>query len=122
MNIDDLKKAVSDICEILNAVSKLINKQGILSLMGAIAPAQDLSQLDWVKVKAEILDLDASERAQLNDVLKQKLQLQKPEVQAKLLDAVDCLEQVIDLAHYGIDVYNRGKVLVDRVKRLVGAA
>jgi hypothetical protein len=119
MGIDELKKVVKDICDVLNSVSRLIAKEGLLSLYPAVGAIQDLIKVDYKKVKDEILDLDSAERADLNKVIAASLQLKNPVAQQKLLDSVDCIEQVVDLAHYAVDGYNRGKVIVDRVKRIV---
>lgn len=121
MNIDDLKKVVSDSCQVLNAVSKFVNKQGITSLFAAIGPVQDLALVNYTAVKTELLSLDQAGKDDLNATIKSSLQLVNQDVQAKILSGVDCVEQVVNLAEEGISLFNQGSVLVNRIKTLVGA-
>lgn len=119
MNIDDLKKAVVDICQVLNALSKFINKGGILSLWGAISPVQDLALVNWVNVKNEILKLDEAGKKDLNAAIAANLQLVNPQAQAKVLAGIDCVEQLVNLAEEGISLFNQGQLLVSKIKALV---
>lgn len=121
MNIDDLKKVVADVCQVLNAVSKFVAKQGIGSLFGAIGPLQDLAIVNWGLAKSELLALDNIGRDELNAVMKSNLQLVDAAAQAKLLAGVDCIEQAVNLVEEGVSLFNQGKGLVDRVKQIVGA-
>lgn len=121
MNIDELKKVVSDVCQALNAVSKFINKQGIFSLYPLIAVSQDLVLVNWTVVKGELLKLDATGKAELDAVIKANLNLVNAASQAKLIQAVDCVEQAVGLVEEGVGLFNQGKGLVDRVKSIIGA-
>lgn len=121
MNIDDLKKVVSDICQVLNAVSKFVNKGGVLSLWGAISPVQDLATINWGLVKSELLNLNAAGKAELDATIASQLQLVNPAVQAKVISGVDCAEQLVNLAEEGISLFNQGQLLVGKIKLLVGA-
>jgi len=119
MNIDDLKKAVADICQVLNCVSKALSGQGILSLIGAVSAFEDLAVINWGAVKQELLKIDSAGKDQLNFVIQQNLKLANPVAQAKVLAAVDCVEQAVDLGEEAVSLYNQGKNLVDKVKALI---
>lgn len=121
MGNDDLKKVVSDVCLVLNAVSKFIAKQGISALFSAIGPLQDLAVINYGLVKSELLKLDNAGKDELNALVKANLQLVDANAQAKLLGAVDCVEQAIGLVEEGVSLFNQGKGLVNRVKQIVGA-
>lgn len=119
--VEKLKTVVVSLAQVLNAVSKFINKQGLFALYGVVEPVKTLVALDWVQAKKELSEVSYDERLALEQAFKTEVNLQNPEAQKKLQDAVDCLEQVFAVAHEGFTVVENAKVVYEKLKQLVGA-
>lgn len=111
--------------EVLNVVSKVLNKQGLWHLLGLQGAVKVFTSLDFAALKEELKDLSEVEREEVEAAFQMKLALVKKEVQAKLVDAVNLVEDgvdfVEDVVESGAGYFTRGKDLFQKAKALVGA-
>lgn len=92
---------------------KIPNIFKILSLGGALQP---LASVNWPQVVPEALDMDAAE----NQGLKNALNAALPDVEdAKIKDLVLSLA---DISAPAVDLYGKGKKLIDAAKAAFGQA
>lgn len=114
--IEELKKAVVDVADIINVVDKVLNKGGLMALLGLVSPINALKALNLPVLKQEISELDGEERVAVEAAFKAQLKLAKPDVQAKVEGGISHIEEAIVLVNKAIDLVNEGKSLVEKVK------
>lgn len=114
--IEELKKSVVCVAEVVNVVDKLLNKGGLGVLFGLITPINVLKALNLEQLKKEISELDEAERHEVQAAFKAQLKLVKPDVQAKIEGGIGHVEKAIGLVNKGIGLFNEGKGFVEEVK------
>lgn len=112
VGIDGLKKVVLAAAELLNVASKIINKEGIFVAFQLADELTALSNLDAAALKAEVADLSPEEKLDLVNTFKQKLVLQKPEVEAKIEAGVDVLNDAVEVVVSAVVVVQKAKALL----------
>lgn len=111
----DLTKDAQDVALLLNALSKIVNHQGLLpALWASIAPVEDLLASDFSAVKAAIQD--PAQRQQAETAFKASLSLVNQDVQAKLVALDDCLEQAISIVEDAVGEVKRTVDFINQLK------
>jgi len=132
MGIEQLKLVVKDLAICLNTASKIIAKQGLLSLLDLREVGMDLIALDKNQFLSELKDVSDEERAQLEEAFKASLNLVNKQNEMKIEDGVMLLEKIVKYGQgiygYALRVYSdaqgyygEGKALLAEIKALVSA-
>lgn len=119
LGVPKLKEVVVHVAKVLNAVSAFAHKQGLIALFPVIGEAQDLVKVDWAGVRDEIVDLSAPESEEVQAALATELKLQNPNVQVKVLEAIDCAQAAAAVIVKELALVSEAKVVVDKVKALL---
>ena len=119
--VQEFKEVAKSVAQAANAVSKLLNKGGLLSLLGLVEPLNALKGVDFAVLKQELGELDAADRAAVEAEFAANLSLHDPAVQAKILAGVGVLDEGIELVGRAVKLVNDSVDLVNKAKALVGA-
>ncbi len=123
LGVEKLEDVIVSAAHVANAVSAFAHKQGLLALYPIIAEAQSLVKTDWDGVKQEIMDCSAEESEKLQKALSSALMLQNPNVEPKLLEWMDMVQEIVAFAIAKIELgkvaVEEGKVLAEKVKAMV---
>lgn len=108
------------VAQVVNVVSKVLNKGGLLSLFGLLEPINTLKGIDLSKFKDELGELGEDDRKAVQKAFTDTLDLADKAVQAKIVGTVGYLEKAIDLVNRALGMVNEGKSLVLEVKAFLG--
>lgn len=100
--VENLKVLAADLAEALNVASKEIHGGGLLGLWGALGIVSSLKGLNWAQVKLEVSEVSTDERVAVEKAFASALQLQDPNVQAKILAGEGFLERAISLVSQAV--------------------
>jgi hypothetical protein len=118
--VDESKKIVGSVAELLNVVDKVVHKAGLIALLGAIAPINVIKSVNFSVFKQELGELSKEEREAVELEFKSKLQLQDQALQAKFVAMTDCLDKAVVLVEKALGLFNDAKALVAEVKAILG--
>lgn len=121
VGIENLKKLVTIGCEVVNVGSKILNGGGIWSLMSLINDVSVIKTLDKNAVLLEIKDLSVDERKELLELAKSTIHLTKPEIEAKVDQGLDLVNEAVDLGISAIALVESGIALVNKASQIVKA-
>lgn len=113
--VETLKKIALSVANVLNVLSKVINKQGLWHLIALKDSVEFWATVDLRVALAELKDLSESEREVVEQSYKDALDLVNKDVQAKISGFVDLLEKLADLAE---DAYAAGESLYENAMKL----
>jgi hypothetical protein len=119
--VDEMKKVVGAVAEVLNVLSRFFHKGGVFTLFGLLEPIGRLKTVRFDVLKQELAELDAADRKAVEDEFKARLDLVDKAVQAKILAAVGYLDEAVQLVGEALGLVNSGIALVAKVKALLGA-
>jgi hypothetical protein len=120
MGIEQLSLVLVAACDAAMAVDGLAHHDGVLSLVKYLHDFKALGDLSAAALKAEVADLDESERVELVKLVKSKLTLQNPKLfRRKSKRGSISINVGMDLALNGLDVYHGVESLYARAKALV---
>lgn len=111
MSIDQLKKIVLALAEVINVIVKVANKEGVFVLLQAVDELNSLSTLDMVALKNELLALGAAEKADLVNAFKTKLDLGGSPLEKKIEGGFDVLSEAVDVVADALGVVKKAKAL-----------
>ena len=122
--IDNLKSSSVAVAKCLNVASKVLNKQGLWHLLELQEPISVLSKVDLASLKAEILDLQDSERKEVEDAFKGALDLVNKDVQVKIGAAFGLVEEAVAFVESAVTdlsaLYVNGKDLYLKARAFLG--
>lgn len=113
--IDQLKVVFADLRDVINVGYKLLHHGGIFALYPLVQDFSSLSGLNPQELKAELVDLQPDERAQLLNIVN-GIDVADPQVKAKIQLVFSDLNDAVDLGIEGVAVYNHVKAYLDKVK------
>lgn len=111
MNIEQLKKIVLALAEVVNVIVKVANKEGVFVLLQVVDELNALSTLDMEKLKVEIAGLSVEEKADLVAAFKSKLDLGGTALEKKIEGGFDVLSEAVDVVANAIGVVQKAKAL-----------
>lgn len=115
--IDELKKLVEAVAELISAVDKVF-ADGLLALFGLLKPITNLRSVDLAKLGLEVKNLDQAERDIVEQAFKAKLNLKNVNLEIKLEAGVSLLDESIALSEEVIATVGKCTVLYTKVKAL----
>lgn len=119
--IENLKKVLSFGCELINVGSKMVNGAGLWQLTSLIDDVAAIKNLKKEDLLAEVKDLSAEERAELLTLAKSSIKMTKEEIDKKVDQGLDLVNEAIDVGAEGLKVFAEVKSIVARVEALVKA-
>ncbi len=126
LGVELLTKLVKSVAQCANVFSKLINKEGLLVLLGLQEPISVIASVNWSAVLGEIKDLDPTERKALEKVLSDTFMPVNPEVDLGLDKFLAIGEKTASVVEKGIadgkEAYDTAKELVDEWKAFLGVS
>lgn len=117
LGIENLSKIVKNSAEIGNVASKLLNKAGLLALLGLQQPLAELASVNFPKVVEEVKDLSEEERIVLEALLSETFQPVNPVVDLGLDKFLNLAEKSISIIQKGVET---GQEVFETVKDLIG--
>lgn len=124
MGIEVLKEMFLAIADVLNIVSKVVNKQGLVHLIGLQAPIEVLRKMDFAMALAQLKDLSLEEGQELQQAFAGRLDLYRKDVQAKIAGSLDYAVKVAEFVVRKVAELKGGYAeamgLVAEFKALVG--
>lgn len=100
LGIAKLKAVILLACELGNVIDKSLKATGFGKYTPFMGLADELTALDgisWSDVKAEVMDLDAAERAELHEAMKAKFDIADNKLEATIEDAVGVINDAVAL-------------------------
>lgn len=126
LGIDGLSKIVKASAECANVASKLMNKGGLLALLGLQGPLSDLAVVNYPQAMEELKDLSSDERIQLEKLLSQAFAPVNPVVDKGLDSFLALGEKTVAVVQKGVtegeDLFETAKALVVEWKSFLGVA
>ncbi len=117
--IDQVRKVIESLAEIVNTVYKLANGASIFTAIGLLEDLAVLKTIQKDILVAQLKDCDPTERMELVAVFKQKLVLDNKPLEMKIESGVDCLDEVIDLGYSCVALINQAKSVLEHVKSVI---
>lgn len=125
VGIENLSKIVKDSAECANVASKLLNKAGLLALLGLQQPLSDLASVNFPSVLEEVKDLSQDERVVLEKLLSETFKPVNPVVDVGLDKFLALSEKSVAIVQKGVEtgqeVYETVKLLIEEWKSFLGA-
>lgn len=108
------------LAELINVLYKVAHKGGLFVLAELSDEVMALTSVskDDVLAQLKVASEVAAERARLEQLFKSKLVLEDKVLELKVEAGADCLEQAVEVAYDGLELFNRGKSVVEKVKSL----
>lgn len=126
LGVEKIRSVVVAVAECANVVSKLLDKQGILVLLGLREPITVIVGTDWKSVLSEVKDMDGEERKSLEASLSSAFQPVNPAVDVGLDNFLAMGEKTAAVIEKGVlegkDVYDSVKELVSEWKAFLGVS
>ena len=117
--LEQSKKFVNLGVEAVNVGSKLIHKKGVFVVFNLSDEAADISSLDMPALKAEWVGQSIKVNvAELVETAKKKLDLVNKDVQAKVVQGLDLVNEAGVILEDGVAVVKKGLAYVEKVKAL----
>lgn len=116
--VETLKVLVVALAQALSVVVKVM-RGNLLALWGMLGVVSTLRDVDFAKLKLELGDLSAAERAVVEAAFAGALDVDAT-LKAKLTESAGCLEEAAGMGEELVALYGRGVALVARVKALLG--
>jgi len=117
--MSNLEKLVDAAAEVINVVTKVVNKEGIWHLVALSDEVASLGTIKKEELLAELAACTPERRKELDKLFQDKLVLSNKELEAKIEKGALALEKSIDVVLHVITVYNEAKQIVNDVKQLV---
>lgn len=111
-SVSELKKIVLVGAEALNVVSKIVHKQGVFVAFQLMDELSALSGLDGELLKKQVSELDAADRAELKQALKDKLVLQNPAMEQKIESGLDIVDESVEVVVSALKLVEKAKSLL----------
>lgn len=115
IGIESLEKIVDAAAEGINVGHKMATGGGIFAAFNLTDEIAALGTIPKGSVIAQLKDLSKEERAKLHLRFKGKLVLSDKELESRIEDGDDCLEEVVSLGYEQYDLIVRGKDLFNKV-------
>lgn len=117
--IENLKKVLSFGCELINVGSKMVNGAGLWQLTSLIDDVAAIKSIKKEDLLAEVKDLSAEERAELLALAKSSIKMTKEEIDKKVDQGLDLVNEAVDVGAEGLKVFAEVKSIISRVEALV---
>lgn len=111
MNIEQLKKIVLALAEVINVIVKVANKEGVFVLFDAVDELSALGSIDLNLLKVELSGLGTAEKADLVSAFKAKLDLKGSPLEKKIEGGFDVLSESVDVVAQALGVVQKAKAL-----------
>ena len=119
VGIDNIRKIAMLGVEGLNVGIKVMNGGGLFGLLSLIDEVNAVKSIKKDDLMLEVMDLSKEERQQLLEEIKQKLQLDKKEIEKKIEDGADLLNEAIEIAYSAMDVVRSGMVIIKKAEQII---
>jgi len=119
VGIDNIRKIAMLGVEGLNVGIKVMNGGGLFGLLSLIDEVNAVKSIKKEELMMEIKDLSKEERLQLLEEIKQKLQLDKKEIEAKIEEGMDLLNEAIEIGYSAMGVIHSGVELVKKAEQII---
>lgn len=116
---DELKKTVSTLADIVNVGSQVVGGS-FLALLGLVTPIDAIRKTNLTELRNELLELDASERTDIEQTFVMRLHLANKTLEQKIAEAAELLNQAVDIVDEGIQTFEDAKALLAKFRTLIG--
>lgn len=118
--IAESTKIASTIGSLIVIGSKLL-KGNFLALFEIVGPLNLIRTVDLEAFKKEVTDYDQAEREQVEDAFKLAIAPLDDDLEAKIGEGADILNEAVDVVVHALTVVEEGKAVIERIRTLIGA-
>lgn len=113
--VEQVKAALGACADVINIGEKVLRKK-FLALVELPGPVNTLRALDLVALKAEVFELDAADKEQVQKYFNEVLDLKDDKIELKIETIVTLADQAHGLINEGFALFAKGQALVEKAK------